>query len=181
MLSITVPSEIRKVADRFKSTVDMPFGSLCAFFAMHLFGCSTLCDAARHIAWSPSVSCLDSALHKFSCNRFMRRVRGGILKKLKDRLNAEDFCFAVDDTVVERFGKKIFRIGTWGKHGNGQMVRGQRIMVLALIDRVRGVAIPLAFEVCPRKNDAEYKTGHATALGRGDSSYLKPKLRLGFR
>jgi hypothetical protein len=162
MLSVTVPSVIRKVADRFKSSVDMPFGSLSAFFALHLFGCASLCEAVRQISWSPSVSALDRALQSFSSNRFMRRLRASILRRLKDNLNAEDFCFAVDDTIVEKYGKGIFRVGSWGKHGKG-LVRGQRIMVLALVNRVRGVAIPLAFEVCAHKDEPGYQTGHAVA------------------
>lgn len=146
MMSIVVPPQIRKIADRFKSTQDIGFGSLCALFALHLFGCRSLSEAARNLSWSPSVSSLQRAVSKFSGNRFMRRMRKSILNRLALDLDPSNFCFAIDDVPVEHFGKNIHRIGSWKCHGGGLM-RGQRILVLALIDRRRGVALPLAFEV----------------------------------
>jgi hypothetical protein len=163
MLSVIVPTQIRKLADRFKSTQEFSFGCLCALFTLHLFGCCSLCEAARHLAWSPSVSALQRAVAGFSANRFMRRLRQSILRRLGDDLIGERFCFAIDDVPVEHFGKKIFRIGSWKCHGGGLM-RGQRILVLALIDRQRGVALPLAFEVLTNTKDPEHRKATDVAV-----------------
>lgn len=39
------------------------------------------------------------------------------------------------------------------------MMRGQRIMTLVLVIRSKGIAIPLAFEICPKKDNKEYLSG----------------------
>jgi uncharacterized protein YihD (DUF1040 family) len=89
----------------------------------------------------------------------MRRLRAKILRKIKEgKIDVEDCCYAIDDTIVEKYGAKVFRIGTWGKHGSG-MIRGQRIMTLVLVVRSKGIAIPLGFEICPKKDDIEYRSG----------------------
>lgn len=162
MLSIRVPSQIRKLADRFKSTQDFSYGALCTLFALHLFGCVSLCEAARTLFWSPSVSSLDEAVKQFSSNRFMRRQRGSILRRFKGGLDPERYCYAIDDVPVEHFGKKIFRIGAF-KHGSGFM-RGQRILVLALIDKQRGVALPLAYEVLTSTKEKDHKKASDVAV-----------------
>lgn len=159
MISITVPEFVRQVADEYKSTQEMNFGCLSAYFSMCLFGMETLCDTARAFPWTPSVSTLNKYLQKFSTNRFMRRLRAKILRKIKEgKIDVEDCCYAIDDTIVEKYGAKVFRIGTWGKHGSG-MIRGQRIMTLVLVVRSKGIAIPLGFEICPKKDDTEYRSG----------------------
>lgn len=163
MLSVIVPSQIRKLADRFKSTQDVSFGCLCALFALHLFGCCSLSEAIRQLAWSPSVSSLHRAVAGFSANRFMRRLRQSVLKRLGADLHEDRFCFAIDDVPVEHFGKRIYRIGSWKCHGGG-LKRGQRILVLALIDRQRGVALPLAFEVLTNTKDPEHRKATDVAV-----------------
>jgi hypothetical protein len=55
MISITVPEFVRQVADEYKSTQEIKFGCLSAFFAMSLFGFETLSDTARAFPWTPSV------------------------------------------------------------------------------------------------------------------------------
>jgi hypothetical protein len=159
MVSFTVPEFVRQVSDEYKSTQDMDFGALSAYFALFLFGLETFCDAARAFPWSPSVSTLSKHLSKFSTNRFMRRMRSKILKKIKEgKIDVEDCCYVIDDTIVEKYGKKVFRVGSFGRHGGG-MIRGQRIMTLALVIRSKGIAIPVAFEICPKKDDEEYRSG----------------------
>ena len=163
MHSVITPIQIRKLADRFKSTQECSFGCLGALFALHLFGCVSLCEGVRQLAWSPSVSALQNATAQFSTNRFMRRLRQGILRRIGNDLNGERYCFAVDDVPVECYGKNIFRIGNWPSHGGGLM-RGQRILVLALIDRQRGVALPLAFELLTNTKDPEHRKATDVAV-----------------
>jgi hypothetical protein len=158
MISITVPEFVRQVADDYKSTQNMNFCCLSTYFATFLFGLENLSAASRSFPWTPSVTTLSKYLNKFSTNRFMRRLRAKILRKIKEeKINIEDCCYVLDDTLVEKFGKKVFRIGSWGKHGSG-MMRGQRIMVLTMVIKSKGIAIPLAFDICPKKNDPEYSS-----------------------
>ena len=159
MPSLTCPSEIRKVADRFKSSTDLSYHTLCELFGVILFGCGTLNESVRQLGWLHSVSSLDRGLQAFEPNRFMRRLRSSVLNKYKDVLTTDRFCFAVDDTIVERFGNGIFAKGYHPRHGKSGVMRGQRVMVLFLVDRQRGVAIPLAFAMCLNKVCEGYKTG----------------------
>lgn len=174
MLSIVTPSSIRKLADRFKDTQECSYGCLCVFFALHLFGCTSLCAAARCLAWSPSVSTLQRGVQQFSGTRFMKRLRGSVLRRLGNDLNSERFCYAIDDVPVEHFGKDIFRVGSWGGHGRGLM-RGQRIMVLVLVDRKRGVALPLAYEVLTNTNSPGHRKATDVSF-----SLLELVLKAGF-
>jgi hypothetical protein len=169
MISITVPEFVRQVADEYKSTQEMSFGCLSSYFAMFLFGFKTLCETARAFPWTPSVSTLNKHLSRFSTNRFMRRLRAKVLRQIKEgKIDVKDCCYAVDDTIVEKYGSKVFRIGSWGKHGSG-MIRGQRIMTLVLVVRSKGIAIPLGFEICPKKEDIEYRSGLDISLELIDS------------
>ncbi|BBH52212.1 hypothetical protein [Fluviispira sanaruensis] len=94
MISITLPNEIRKVADRYKDVFfETPsnYNCICALLCLHLFGMKSLSSAARELGWSQSVSSIQSNLHEFTANRFMRRLRSGVLNKLKNKINDEDF------------------------------------------------------------------------------------------
>lgn len=121
-----------------------------------------MCEAARVLGWSPSVSTLDRAVQAFEPNRFMRRLRFSVLRRYREAIKAEPerFCFVVDDTLVERYGPNIHALGYHVHHGKGGVTRGQRVMVLALVDIQRGVALPLAFALCRNKKDEGYKPLH---------------------
>lgn len=165
MPSLTCPEAVRKVTDRFKSTQPMSYPVLCALFALHVTGCRSMCDLVRQNGWASSVSSLDRGLQSFQANRFMRRLRGGVLRRLGPDMDGERYCFAVDDTLVRRYGDEIFRRGCHGQHGKGGVMWGQRIMVLALVDKERGVAIPLAFSMCLNKDREGYVSGHDLCFG----------------
>lgn len=158
MPSLTCPDAIRKVSDRYKSVSDLPYRSLSALFAVAAFGSKSLCDAVREHGWMPAVSTLDAAMHDFDEHAFMRRLRGCVLATLKGELDPKRFCFAVDDTTVEKFGEFVFARGYHPRHGKSGVMRAQRVIVLALVDKVRGVATPLAFSVCLNKGSEGYLT-----------------------
>jgi hypothetical protein len=50
----------------------------------------SLSSAAKGLGWSQSVSSIQSSVQKFTSNRFMRRLRSGVLNKLKNEINNED-------------------------------------------------------------------------------------------
>jgi hypothetical protein len=163
MISCSAPSGVRKVSDRFKSVFDCNYNCLCALFCLHLFGLESFCESARWFGWSQSVSSLHKAAHQFCANRFMRRLQSSVLKKLKNQLNSEDFCYAIDDTANPKFGKKVFGVGHWGKHGGG-VYRGQKVMVLALVNKKSGYAVPLHYIFCKKKDEADYQSGHGLVV-----------------
>lgn len=166
MLSVTVPTPVRKVADRFKdlfSDTNLNYRCLCALFCMHLFGLPSLSAAVRSLGWTMSVSSLQRAVQSFDGNRFMRRLRQSILRKFEGQLNDDRFCYACDDTLNSKFGKLVFGNGVWGGACKG-LHKGQRIMVIALIDKHTGTAFPIAYAFCKKKKDDNYKTGHDVAI-----------------
>jgi Transposase DDE domain len=160
MFTMTCPPEIRKIADRFKDAAGVSYSHLTSFFATSLLGTCNLSNTVRYNPWVHSVSALDRALLKFDGEKFMARMRASVLKKFGNTLTDERFCFAVDDTTVQRFGKNIGSISNHPRHGKSGIVRGQRVMVLFLIDKVRGVALPLCFAMCLNKWASGYRSNH---------------------
>ena len=158
MPTLTCPDVIRKVADRYKSASGMSFGPLSALLGAFALGASSLCEAVRQNAWMPSVSSLDAALGDFDEVAFMRRLRSNILHSKPEGFDPNRFCFSVDDTLVERFGELIHARGYHPRHGKSGVTRGQRVIVLSLIDKERGVATPLAFAMCLNKSEVGYET-----------------------
>ena len=166
MISITVPNEIRKVADRYKDVFfETPsnYNCLCVLLCLHLFGMKSLSSAARELGWSQSVSSLQSSVQKFSANRFMRRLRSGVLNKLKKEINEEDFCYAIDDTSNIKSGKKVFGIGKWGK-SNNNIYTGQKIFVLSLVNKRKGYALPLHYFICEKTDGKVIQSGHELTI-----------------
>lgn len=160
MPSLTVPLVVRKVADRFKSCAGVSYGSLCTLIHCTACGIETLADMVREAPWSPSESAISRSFNEFDSARVIKRMRSGLLCKLSAELNPERFCFAVDDTIVPRYGKFLFGIGNQRQHGKGGSMRGQRIMVLTLVDNERGVAYPLDFAMCFNVGAPGYIKGH---------------------
>ena len=159
MLSFSVASAIRTIADRYKSLFkDSPtsYRSLCALLSLSLYNCKGLSELARFAPWSPSVSELSRAVDGWNANRFMRRLRASVLRRWRERLNTADFCYAVDDTANPKFGKGIYARAPW--HSSGGAYVGQKILVIALIERRSGVAIPIHYAFGIKKTEANYRS-----------------------
>ena len=149
MLPLSCPNDIRKVADRFKDVTGVSYPQLCQLMAIMTMKTKSISEAVRHAGWMNSVSTLTHAAESFDRDGFMKRIRTSVLNKYKGKMETSRFCFAVDDMVVPRSGKKMFRVGFHPKHGKSGVVRAQRVIVL--VDRERGVAFPLAFAMCLNK------------------------------
>ena len=160
MPSIIVPAAIRKVADRYKSCSGMPYGVLSTMLYSAASGASCLSDVVKDTGWSPSISALSRGIALFDGQAVLKRQRKSLLKRLKGKLTSDKFCFAVDDTTVERFGDEIYGIGYQRRHGKSGAMRGQRIMVLVLVDMERGIAYPLSFSMCFNVGTEEHVSGH---------------------
>ena len=160
MPSIIVPAAIRKVADRYKSCSGMPYGVLTTMLYSAASGVNCLSEVVRDTGWSPSLSALSRGIDLFDGHAVLKRQRKSLLNRLKGILTEDRFCFAVDDTTVERFGSGIYGIGYQRRHGKSGVMRGQRIMVLVLVDMERGIAYPLSFSMCFNVGTEEHVKGH---------------------
>lgn len=160
MISCTVPPQIRKVADRLKDIFfsdSCNYNVLCVLLCFHLFGLSSLSEAVRSLGWSLSVSSIQNKMHSFQGNRLMRRARASITRKFKGEMSPEDWCYAIDDTANPKFGKKIFGCSRWG-HGGG-VYQGQRVLVLVLVNKVKGYALPVNFAFVKKQDEEGYLSG----------------------
>jgi hypothetical protein len=179
MLICKLPDGIRKVSDQYKSlwaALDIGFANTTALFVYFLFGCSSLSQLARMHVQSPSVSELSNAVKNFPGTRFMRRCRSSILRKYGDSLNPDDFVIAIDDTDNPRYGKKIYGCGNWvAKHSS---YHGQKILLLALVDIRRRIAIPLSYSFLLNKEHPDHKNSLDMALELVDQCLVEgfPKL-----
>jgi hypothetical protein len=151
---------LRKLADRVKDIFEgrlQSYNNIIALMTMFLFCFDTLSNTVRCCPWSHSVSDLSRAVNDFDGNRFMRRFRKSILRKYKGKMNPDDFCYAIDDTDNPKFGKNIYRIGNW--HSSKGPYRGQKILVIVLVDINQNFAIPLSYAFIAKKGDPKYKSG----------------------
>lgn len=115
----------------------------------------SLSQLARDCPWSPSVSELSRGVQSFDGNRTMRRCRKSLLKRFKGKLNAKDFCFALDDTANPKYGKNTFRGGYW--RGADGIMYGQKIVMLALVNMKTKVAYPIGYSFAIKKSEIDYK------------------------
>lgn len=112
MLTLFVPPAIREVYFLFKDIfflLGFSYDESCALLVYFLLGAGGISDFVRKCPWSPSVSSLCRAAEKFVPNRFMKRNRKRILKKLQERDHG-DFCFAVDDTANPKYGSSVLAL-----------------------------------------------------------------------
>jgi len=157
MLCCRVPVGVRRLADRFKDLFygqSASYSNLCAMYCFFLFGCTSLSEFVRRCPWSHSVSDLSRAVCVFDSNRFMRRLRASILRHYDGSIAPENFCFAVDDTANPKYGKSIYRCGSWVSSSGPYIV--QKILVVSLVDIHRGIALPLGYVILPKRDDPEH-------------------------
>lgn len=141
----------------------MPYTAICAFFCMALYNCKGLSELARTCPWSPSVSDLSRAIGGWNSNRFMRRLRASILRRYAGKLNPADFSYAIDDTANPKYGKGIYGSGRWG--GSGGQYNGQKILVVVLVDRKRGIALPIHYAFARKEGiDPDFKSMPSLAI-----------------
>ncbi len=168
MLSCNVPDFIRCLADRYKDIFAndqySSYSGSCALLSYFLLGAQSLSELARRCPWTPSVSALSRQIPCFQQSRFMKRLRFSILRRYKQRFltSPEDFCWAIDDTANPKYGKNSYRSHPW--HSSSGPYFGQKIMVLALIDMKGGFAIPVAYLICPKKEEMGYISGPDAAV-----------------
>lgn len=159
MINFNICKSIRKVVDSYK---DLGIGRLSSYsnlsclFSLYFFKLTSLSDVVRFCPWSHSVSDLSRSILGFQGNRFVRRYRLKILKKYRNNLDMNNFCFAIDDTSNPRYGRNIYASHNW--HDSKSYFFGQKILVLALVDIKNGFAIPIHYIFAKKKTDPNYKS-----------------------
>lgn len=93
----------------------------------------------------------------------MRRLRSGVLNELRNEINDEDFCYAINDTSNIKSGKKIFGIGKWGAN-NKKIYTGQKIFVLSLLNKRKGYELPLHYFIYEKVEGKVLHSGYALAI-----------------
>ena len=104
----------------------------------------------------------------------MRRAQRSILRRFKNELNEEDFCYVLDDTSKIKHGKNGYRVGKWATSSKN-FYHGQKILVLVLIHKKKNIAIPIGFRFNTKKDDPEYESNLDQAI-----DLLKEALDAGF-
>jgi len=84
-MNFTINKGIRKCTEFYKSTQDeskVNYSDLNALFSTALFG-NNLSETVKCAPWTRSESSISRSAKNFNTNRFMRRYRSSILKRLK--------------------------------------------------------------------------------------------------
>jgi hypothetical protein len=159
-----VPSKIRKVYFLFKDIFTLQgfsYEESCAILTYFFLGCHTISDFVRRYPWSPSVSSMARALQNFEPNRFMRRNRTQVLKKMST-CGHGDFCYAVDDTANPKYGSSIFGSGSF--HSSSGPYFGQKVLILVIVDLKTRRAYPISYVFLTGKTDPQHIPGPCRAL-----------------
>lgn len=148
MLAVSVPSEVRTIADQIKHLYKnkVEYAHLCAIISYFLFAKGSVCQAVRDLAFLPSVSTMTTQMKVLNPNRFMRRLRDSITKS-RD-LNSSDWIYVLDDTSNPRYGD-FFRTGYWGSSAG--VYRGQKVMVVALVNLRTKKSYPIDYALIPKR------------------------------
>jgi hypothetical protein len=156
MLVFFVPPTIREVYFLFKDLFEeqgFSYLTACSYLVFFLFGFTNFSDFARCCPWCPSVSSLGRLASAFEPNRFMRRNRQRLLKKMATCGHC-DFCFAVDDTANPKYGSRVFASSPFGS-SSGPFF-GQKILVLVVVDLRTRQAYPISYVFLSGKKDPNH-------------------------
>lgn len=154
---VSCPSEIRSVADDFKDLLGSHYPAFVAVLCGATFGISCLCAIARCFGFSPSVSTLGRFFdEKDLYPKLNRRHRRRLLRHLeKVQGDPNRYMWAIDDTLIQRWGKQIWGTYFWHDHNGGGTTFGHKLLVLGLVDRKRKLLIPVYWEVLHREVEGQ--------------------------
>lgn len=156
MLSFFVPPSIREVYFLFKDLFEeqgFSYLTACSFLIFFFSGYTNFSEFVRSCPWCPSVSSLGRFAESFEPNRFMRRNRNRILKKMALCGHA-DFCFAVDDTANPKYGPGVFASAPHGSSSG--LYFGQKILVLVVVDLKTRQAYPISYVFLSGRKDPHH-------------------------
>ena len=154
MPGVECPKLVRDFCDGFKDLVSKKgdYRSFVALVCGAVFGAGNMSDISRFFMFSPSVSQMSDFLGSEDLStQLSRRLRlrvKALLEKVKT--NPERYQFAIDDTLVPHSGKDMWGVYSWFDHTNKSYIRGHKILVLGIVDKVRNVLIPVSWEILHR-------------------------------
>jgi hypothetical protein len=154
MLMFCVPPLARSIADRYKDLLEStPYSLLCAYIALCLFGADSFSDLVRYAPWVPSLSTLSAGLEKINpehLNRAMRRLRSSVLKMVNK--NPGEWAFFFDTTANPKRVVGLPGRGLWAT-SKGNVYDGRNLLVLVVVNKITGIAIPVAWAPCIKPKD----------------------------
>ena len=163
-LSMTTPKGVRNIADSYKDLFEHSYSDLCAFILYFLWDSNSMSELVRNVPWARSVSSLSRSAQNFPHNRFMRRLRGSVLRKYKGQIDPKHFVYVIDDTANPKYSGNAFNAGAW--HGSSGPWFGQKVMVLALVDKKRGISIPINYIIAAKEGELDHKTSKSSSSGQ---------------
>ena len=193
---VECPKMVRDFCDGFKDLLPVKgaYQSFVALVSAAVFGVANISDIARYFLFAPSVSQMCDFMSQVNlADQLNRRHRRRLLAVCsKIGINPGRYQFAIDDTLVPHSGKNMWGVYNWYDHTNKSYVKGHKILVVGVVDKIRNVLIPVAWEVLHRDlskdtTDTENKspvriheTGWEVALRLLDAVYMSgfPKLPL---
>ena len=155
------PSNIRTVADSYKDILGVHYKAFVAILCGYIFGVSSLSDIMRYFFFSPSVSAMDRLVNSNTYILLNRRHKKRVLKILKQMSKDPNrYEWAIDDTLIPHWGKKIWGTYYWKDHNTGGNVWGHKLMVLGVIDKKRKILIPVFWEILHREGKEDLGANH---------------------
>jgi hypothetical protein len=166
-IQLFCPPLAQQIADRYKDIAarhDLPTPCLYAYSGMICSGCSSLCGFNRFAPWSPSVSTLSRGTHLINndmVDECLVRHREYFLNLVRE--SPEDYVFVGDTTKNLSRTKDVLGGGLWGD-SKGVIYEGQNLLVICLVHKEYGTAIPLIFTPCLKQEENGGKTANHVAL-----------------
>ena len=157
MIALKCPKMVRTIADSINDLYpDVTFKTIVGIVSYFMLSKKSIFEAVRDLAYLPSASTMSRGMKEIKPNRFMKRMRASILRN--KNINKKDWVFILDDTSNPNHGK-FYRSGYWGSSGG--VYRGQKVMVLAMVNLKTHQAIPIDYHLVPkRKSDRSPKMNY---------------------
>ena len=164
---VSCSSEIRIMCDRYKDILGCHYKAFVAVLCGTIFGVANISFIFRFFLFSPSVSSISRLFNDLELapklnGRYRRRLKSILAKMDKDPCR---YLWAVDDTLIPHWGKKIWGTYYWHDHNTKGSIHGHKLMVLGLVDTRRKTLIPVFWEILHREQDnIEHEKGWEVAL-----------------
>ena len=177
---VECPKVIRDYCDSFKDILATTacYKSLVALVCAAAFGVANISNIVRYFLFSPSVSAMCNFLGTPDLagrlNRRHRRRLAALMAKARGA--PQRYHYAIDDTLVDHSGKRIWGSYSWHDHSINSYINGHKILVIGLVDKKRNILIPLIWEVLHR--DLSDKTNADSVAARVHEKAWQVALRL---
>lgn len=179
--SLTCHPKIRKWADGYKDITQNFYSSFVALLSGSTFGIANSSEVFRNFTFSPSVSSMQRFLNEENISlklnkRLLSRVKNILMRFER---NPSRYILAIDDTITQHYGKRIYGTYIWHDHTKNCSLLGHRIISVGLVDTKTQLFIPLKWEILHKqtnKSDVNFENAWEVAL-----KLIKAVLKFGFK